>query len=105
MQSKNPTVIDIYKDICDKLSIGIINIINSLNPSIIVIGDELCHVDPDLMLAQINKNVKEKILPGISEKRPSVPALSALEMILSYTVQLFLLSKNYFPTHPNILTN
>lgn len=68
MQSKNPTVIDIYKDICDKLSIGIINIINSLNPSIIVIGDELCHVDPDLMLAQINKNVKEKILPGISEE-------------------------------------
>lgn len=68
MQGKNQIVTDIYKDICDKLSIGIVNIINSLNPSIIVIGDELCHVDPELMLAQINKNIQEKILPGISEE-------------------------------------
>ena len=68
MQSNNPVVTDIYKKICNKLSIGIINIINSLNPSIIVVGDELCHVSPDIMLAQINQNVKEKILPGISEE-------------------------------------
>ena len=68
MQSNNPVVTDIYKKICNKLSIGIINIINSLNPSIIVVGDELCHVSPDIMLAQINQNVKEKILPRISEE-------------------------------------
>ena len=66
-KANNPIAIKIYKDMCSKLSIGITNLINSLNPSIIVLGDELCHVAPEIMLNEIKTNVGKRILPDIIE--------------------------------------
>lgn len=58
-------VTDIFLDACDKLSVGIVNIINSFNPSVIVIGDEMSHILPSVMLERVKSNVKERVLPEI----------------------------------------
>ena len=41
------------------------NIINSFNPSVIVIGDEMSHILPSVMLERVKSNVKERVLPEI----------------------------------------
>ncbi|MDR0654882.1 MAG: ROK family transcriptional regulator [Treponema sp.] len=56
-----------YMRTCEYLSVGVINIINLLNPHIIVIGDEMSRVDANLLLFIINKNVENHILPKIKE--------------------------------------
>lgn len=65
--SGNPLVKEEFVKVCDMLSIGIINVINSFNPSIIVIGDDMSHICPDLMLQVITDNVKKRLLPSIYE--------------------------------------
>jgi predicted NBD/HSP70 family sugar kinase len=56
-----------YIRACEYLSVGIINIINLLNPHIIVVGDEMSKIDADLLLSIINKNIEKYILPKIRE--------------------------------------
>lgn len=58
-------VMEIFLDVCDKLSIGIVNIVNSFNPSAIVIGDEMAHIAPELMLERVKENVQKRVLPEI----------------------------------------
>ncbi len=50
-----------YKKICGFLAIGIINLINQFNPGLIVIGDELAQIDPDLLLSIVNIKVHQCI--------------------------------------------
>ena len=52
---------------CDYLSVGIINVINSFNPRTIVIGDEMAHVNPTLMLERVISNVQKRIVPQTME--------------------------------------
>lgn len=54
-----------YRKACDKLAVGIINLVNILNPHIIVIGDEMASVCPDLMQESIDRIVKPRIIPDI----------------------------------------
>lgn len=61
----NKTAVKVFLQSCDHLSVGIVNIVNSFNPAFIVIGDEMAHIVPDIMLQQIKKNVKERVLPEI----------------------------------------
>lgn len=56
---------DIYLKACDMLAIGIVNIINSLNPAVVVIGDEMAHVAPDIMLERVISDVRERVLPSL----------------------------------------
>jgi predicted NBD/HSP70 family sugar kinase len=58
---------DEYVRACEYLSVGVINIINLLNPHIIVIGDEMSKVDADLLLSIVSKNIENHILPKIKE--------------------------------------
>lgn len=44
-----------YEKVCDFLGIGIANIINILNPDIVVIGDELARISSDIMRERIEK--------------------------------------------------
>ncbi len=61
----NPIAIEIFSSCCDYLSIGIVNIINAFNPSVIVIGDEMSHVVPEEMLRRIKRRVKECVVPSV----------------------------------------
>lgn len=65
LRQGNETVTEVFFEVCDKLSVGIINLINCFNPNIIVIGDEMSHIAPDLMLKRVQAYVKERVLPEI----------------------------------------
>lgn len=67
VQAGNPIVKEIFLTSCDNLAIGVVNLINSFNPSVIIIGDEMSHVIPEEMLQRIKDEVKRKILPEIYE--------------------------------------
>ena len=41
------------------------NAINIFNPQIIVIGDEMAHIEPELMLERIMMNVRERVVPNL----------------------------------------
>lgn len=58
-------VLDIYLKACDMLAIGIVNVINSLNPAVVVIGDEMAHIAPEIMLERVISDVKERVLPNL----------------------------------------
>lgn len=61
----NQKVMDIFFDNCDHLATGIVNVINCFNPAVIVIGDEMSHIAPDIMLAHIKASVRQRVLPKI----------------------------------------
>jgi len=61
----NETAVRIFLESCDNLSVGIVNIVNSFNPAFIVVGDEMAHIAPEMMLQRIRENVKERVLPEI----------------------------------------
>ena len=61
----DPQIQEIYKEACDKLSVGIVNIINNFNPAMIVIGDEMSHIMPELMCRRVREEVKKRVLPAI----------------------------------------
>lgn len=65
VREENRQATEIFLDACDKLSIGVVNIVNSFNPSVIVIGDEMSHVVPSVMLERVKENVKQRVLPEI----------------------------------------
>lgn len=65
LRDGDPQVMEIFLDACDKLSIGIVNIVNSFNPSVIVIGDEMSHILPAVMLERVKEKVKSRVLPEI----------------------------------------
>ena len=65
VQDGNEKAVDIFMESCDNLSVGIVNVINSFNPAFIVIGDDMDHIAPDLMLERIKKDVEERVLPEI----------------------------------------
>ena len=65
VRDQNPIVTEIYSSCCDYLASGIANIINCFNPTVIVIGDEMSHVDPDIMLDRVKREVKNRVIPEI----------------------------------------
>ncbi|MDR1700453.1 MAG: ROK family transcriptional regulator [Lachnoclostridium sp.] len=65
IKEEHPEVLELYKKCCDYLAVGIVNVINSFNPSVIVLGDEMLHAAPDIMLAQVKEKVESRILPEI----------------------------------------
>lgn len=61
----NPTAREKFNESCDYLGIGLVNIINSFNPGVIVIGDEMAHILPDVLLERVRDVVKARVLPEI----------------------------------------
>ena len=57
----------VFLDICDMLSVAIANIINCFNPSIIILGDEMSHIVPELMVPYIRERVETLVLPALYE--------------------------------------
>ena len=55
--------VDEYQKACEFLAIGIVNLVNQIDPSDVIIGDLLAEVDSGRMLEIIQKIVKERISP------------------------------------------
>jgi predicted NBD/HSP70 family sugar kinase len=60
----DPVVVETVDQAIEFLGIGIVNVVNTLNPNIIVIGDELATLGP-VLLDKIKAVVKERTLPAI----------------------------------------
>ena len=56
-----------YRLACRYLAVGVVNVINQLNPGVVVIGDQLAQVAPDLMRQIITDHVNETIRPLVLE--------------------------------------
>ena len=67
LQSGNPTVMELFLTLCERLAVGIVNLINAFNPDVIILGDEMTHVMPDLIIEQVRKFVKERCIPELYE--------------------------------------
>ena len=55
--------VDEYRHACECLTIGIVNIINMLNPDTIVIDDEMVAVEPEILKNILQKGIKQAVLP------------------------------------------
>lgn len=67
LQSGNPAVMELFLSLCDHLATGIVNLINAFNPDVIILGDEMTHVMPDLMVEQVRRFVKKRCIPELYE--------------------------------------
>lgn len=47
------------------LSVGIINVINQLNPELVIIGDSLAEIGGEYMLTKIKSKIRERVRPII----------------------------------------
>lgn len=54
-----------YRKAGHYLGVGIVNLINSLNPSTIILGDEMSHVDSAILYDVVHEVVKERVLPQV----------------------------------------
>ena len=65
-----------YEQCCDLLAMGIVNVINCLNPNESVLGDVMVNVLPELFLERICNIVRQRILPEVcANQRISVDEL------------------------------
>ncbi len=56
-----------YSMACAYLGFGIVNLIYNFNPGVIVIGDEMAHIAPDLMLQSVKRVVSDRVLPVVAK--------------------------------------
>lgn len=54
-----------YKKICEYLAVGVVNIINLINPDVVVIGDELSTVSAKILLETVKESVSQRVLPRL----------------------------------------
>ena len=57
-----------YRRACESLGIGIINIVNVINPDQIIIGDDMARLNPELMEQTVRETVEKGILPDVWEE-------------------------------------
>ena len=82
LQSGDKKVRQIFLELCERLAVGIVNITNSFNPTVIVLGDEMSHIAPDLMLKQVKESVKERVIPEIYDNMSITMSLVASDSII-----------------------
>uniref|UniRef100_UPI0028AF4E03 ROK family protein n=1 Tax=Lacrimispora sp. TaxID=2719234 RepID=UPI0028AF4E03 len=57
-----------YRRACESLGVGIINIVNVINPNRIIIGDDMARPNPELMEQTVRETVQKGILPDVWEE-------------------------------------
>ena len=75
-------VVDCYQKICNRLAIGVVNVINMLNPDKIVIDDDFVSVAPEMVREILHKAIRPAILPQIWDN---------LEIVIGEGTQAFVL--------------
>ena len=67
VEKKDALVMEEFDKMCEYLSIGIINVINQLNPELVIIGDVLAEIGGTYMLEKVKKRIQERVRPIIWE--------------------------------------
>ena len=67
IRRKDPVALPEYEKICYFLSVGIVNMINQINPNVVIIGDRLAMFEPDTMLRIVRENVRKSLRPLVWE--------------------------------------
>ncbi len=103
LQSGNETVTELFLTLCERLAVGIVNIINTFNPDIIILGDELTHVMPDLMVEQVRKHVQSRCIRELYETTRIEKSLVAKDSFahgaaLAALDDIFFHPADYFPS-------
>jgi len=57
-----------YRRACESLGVGIINIVNIINPDRIIIGDDMARPNPELMEKTVRETVQKGILPDVFDE-------------------------------------
>lgn len=57
-----------YRRSCESLGVGIINIVNVINPDRIIIGDDMARPNPELMEKTVRETVQKGILPDVFDE-------------------------------------
>lgn len=68
IRENDPEAVKVYRQACRFLGYGIVNVVNSYNPTVIILGDELSHIDREIMLTEVDGVLKERLLPEIYQK-------------------------------------
>lgn len=58
---------ELYTKACQCIGYSIVNIIYTINPDIIIIGDEMAKIAPDIMYQVVFDTIKERVLPDMAE--------------------------------------
>ncbi len=56
-----------YRHSCVLLAVGIVNLVNQINPGLVILGDSLIEIYPELMLKIVSEEVKERVRPMVWE--------------------------------------
>lgn len=59
--------VECYRRACESLGIGIVNIVNVINPDMIIIGDDMARPEPGLMESVVRQTVREGVLSDVWE--------------------------------------
>lgn len=68
IKNKNAVCMDAYREACESLGVGVISLVNVINPNVIIVGDDMAKPDPVLMEQVIKDTVKKGILPEVWEE-------------------------------------
>lgn len=61
----DPVAKEEYRKACEFLAVGVVNLINQINPSAVIIGDILTEVDPQMLLQVVRERIKKTVRPMI----------------------------------------
>lgn len=64
---KDTLAVEEYLKVCEFLGIGIVNIINQINPGSIIIGDLLAELDKEIFINTVQKTVQQRVRKSIWE--------------------------------------
>lgn len=64
---KDTLAVEEYLKVCEFLGIGIVNIINQINPGSIIIGDLLAELDKEIFINTVQKAVQQRVRKSIWE--------------------------------------
>ena len=67
VRGQDPVALREYVRVCEYLAVGIVNLVNQLNPQIVIIGDRLAEMAPDLMLETVRAKVHDTVRPLVWE--------------------------------------
>ncbi|CUX25893.1 N-acetylglucosamine repressor [Clostridium sp. C105KSO15] len=68
IRSGDPAYTEDYRRACESLGVGIINIVNVINPDRIIIGDDMARPNPKLMEETVRETVQKGILPDVFDE-------------------------------------
>lgn len=67
VREKDEYCLNKYLECCDYMAVGIVNIMNSFNPDVIVLGDELVSIEPEIFIKRVREKVQGCVLPEVWE--------------------------------------